>query len=205
MIDAKDLANELEDYDRTHLCDGKTRDLFGKIIIYLRSPQSNVLPATASFDATARTTAAWWRWRFLSQGSWSKWIGLNDDEISAFRDLQGDAMESGRVELQPLYLAAPQPTARPDRDGPLHKLIEVFEPIVREGRPVTGGRLSRSQKRYDNAKFIVDKVRAALATHQPNQRGEREGCPMIEGAACHDPACETDCQRSGGAPHQEGK
>lgn len=45
-----------------------------------------------------------WRWRYLTPNyGWSKWIGLSNDEISAFRDLQGDRMDAGTVELQALF------------------------------------------------------------------------------------------------------
>lgn len=57
--------------------------------------------------AEATAEPDWWRWRFLSRDKgWSKWIALNNDEISPFRDLQAHGLEVGTVELQALAITS---------------------------------------------------------------------------------------------------
>jgi hypothetical protein len=82
-------------------------------------PQSRELAETAlnafPADRVPQSPAdpVWWRWRFFSQShGWSKWISLNNDEIPAFRKLQGEGLEAGRIELEPLFAVS-----RPDRDS----------------------------------------------------------------------------------------
>lgn len=65
----------------------------------------------------------WWRWRFQTEGRWSKWIALNVDEVSAFRDLQGHHLESGHCELQPLYALTSTERCAPTASELLDQLL----------------------------------------------------------------------------------
>jgi len=65
--------------------------------------------------AQSASEPVWWRWRFFSpRYGWSKWIALNCDEVEAFRRLQADQLDAGKVELQPL--CAMTSTQRPEGD-----------------------------------------------------------------------------------------
>jgi hypothetical protein len=60
------------------------------------------------FSAQAAPEIAAYRWRFRSEGEWSRWIMLDVDQIGAFQDIQAPWLDSGYVELQPIYAAPPQ-------------------------------------------------------------------------------------------------
>lgn len=55
---------------------------------------------------------------------------------------------------------------------------------------------STKHLREEKAQLIAE--RTAMLEHENGEAAlsELTRCPMTEGAACHDPACETTCQRS---------
>jgi hypothetical protein len=95
-IDKPTVTALAEIFASRSLRDGSLREM----IVDVLAPRLAAVAASKTAD-----DAAWWRWRFRTQGRWSRWIPLEADEVAPFRELQGDGIAEGRIELEPLYVA----------------------------------------------------------------------------------------------------
>lgn len=118
-------------------------------------------PATASFDATALMREA---------------LVLAEDVLSRApfsNQIWPNGMHPSRgIEQIRTALAAPQPTARADREAIETAIGKINSNAPSKFMQWCGDRWRTYYAGFDLSEFAVNLV-AALATHQPNQRGER--------------------------------
>lgn len=129
------------------------------------APPLSVLPRGAFAEPVA-----WHRWRFKTQGRWSKWIALENDEVAPWLELQGHHLETGHCELQSLYASPPVSDAS-RFDAATLNLIEDLGLLIAVAKD---NRVSSEAigMRLRNSLSLFEQLHAALTSSFDKSGGE---------------------------------